>query len=168
MGTALSLFAIADEYKVIADQLAEMDVDEQTLADTLEGAAFPVEQKAKAIAAVIGNLDEEASAYSEHAKKVAATGKAISARADWLRGYLKTAMQRTGIKEIKGPSFVIRLRDNPGNVDVFEPGLIPSDYMRTPAAPPPEPNKKKIADAIKSGIEIPGARISKSPRVEIK
>ena len=55
MGTALSLFALADEYKEIADQLAEMDVDEQTLADTLEGAAFPVEQKAKAIAAVIGN-----------------------------------------------------------------------------------------------------------------
>ena len=168
MGTALSLFALADEYKEIADQLAEMDVDEQTLADTLEGAAFPVEQKAKAIAAVIGNLDVEAAAYSKHAKKVAAAGKAKSARADWLRGYLKTAMQRTGIKEIKGPSFVIRLRDNPGTVDVFDPGLIPSDYMRTPAAPPPEPDKKAISYAIKAGFDVPGARISKSQRVEIK
>lgn len=112
MGTALSLFALADEYKGIADQLAEMDIDEQTIADTLEGAAFPVEQKAQAVAAVIGNLDAEAAVYAEHAKKVAAAGKAKSKRSDWLRSYLKTAMQQTGIKEIKGPSFVIRLRDN--------------------------------------------------------
>ena len=162
------MFALADEYKDIAGQLAEMDIDEQTLIDTLEGAAFPVEQKAKAVAAVIGNLDAEAAAYSEHAKKVAAYGKAKSSRADWLRSYLKTAMQMTGIKEIKADSFVIRLRDNPGSVDIFEPGLVPEKYMRIPAAPPPEPNKKEISEAIKAGIDVPGARIVKSQRVEIK
>ena len=168
MGTALSLFALADEYKAIADQLAEMDADEQTLTDTLEGEAFPVEQKAKAIAAVIGNLDAEATAYSEHAKKVAAYGKARAARADWLRSYLKTAMQRTGIKEIKADSFVIKLRDNPGSVNIFEPGLIPEKYMRVPDAPPPEPNKKEISDAIRLGIDVPGAKMIKTQRVEIK
>lgn len=168
MGTALSLFALADEYKEIADRLAEMDVDERTLADTLDGAAFPVEQKAKAVASVIGNLDAEAAAYSEHAKKVAATGKAKAARADWLRGYLKTAMQITGIKEIKGPSFAIRLRDNPGSVEIFELSLVPEKFMRIPEPPPPAPDKKAIADAIKSGEDVPGARITKSQRVEIK
>ena len=166
--TALTLYEVALEHRQLADKLAEMDIDETTLADTLEGSAYPVEQKARAVAAVIGNLDAEADAYTEHAKRVQAIAKSRKARADWLRSYLQSNMQLAGISEIKGPAFTIRLRDNPESVEVFEPGLVPQQFMRQPEPPPPAPDKAAIKSAIKAGEEVAGCRLSRSKRIEIK
>ena len=166
--TALTLYEVSAEYRQLADQLAEMDIDETTLSDTLEGVAYPVEQKARAVAAVIGNLDAEADVYTEHAKRVQAVAKSRKARADWLRGYLLSNMQMAGITEIKGPAFTIKLRDNPESVDVFEPALVPQQFMRQPEPPPPAPDKTAIKSAIKAGEEVAGCRLTRSKRIEIK
>jgi len=54
------------------------------------------------------------------------------------------------------------LRANPGSVEIFDARQLPLDYWRTPPAPEPTPDKKMIADALKSGTDCtrgaPGAK----------
>jgi hypothetical protein len=55
-------------------------------------------------------------------------------------------------------------------VSIFDEKQIPAEFMRTPEPKPPVPvpNKKAIAEAIKAGIDVPGAKIVKSDRLEIR
>jgi hypothetical protein len=60
------------------------------------------------------------------------------------------------------------VRDNPAAVVVDDAAVIPAEFMRQPAPPPAEPDRRAIADAIKAGREVPGAHLEKSQRVQIK
>lgn len=53
-------------------------------------------------------------------------------------------------------------------VDVFEPALLPAQFMRQPEPPLPAPDKTAIKDALKAGQDVPGARLATTNRLEIK
>jgi hypothetical protein len=76
-------------------------------------------------------------------------------------------METAEVQRIECPHFRLAIQAKPPSVDVYEPGLLPAQYMRTPEAPPPAPDKKAIADAIKAGEEVPGARLVQGTRLAI-
>lgn len=165
-----NLYEISSQYLATADQLADMDIDEQTLEDTLEAAAWPVEEKVRAVSAVILNLQAEADMVKAASDRMAKLYKAKQARADALHDYLLVNMQRTGITEIKAldGTFRARLyRERDESVEIDSLGLIPADYMREIPARF-EADKTLIKKAIKDGYEVPGAHIVKKDRLEIK
>ena len=164
---SISLYEVSAEFRSIAAQLEAMDIDEQTVADTLEGARYPVEQKGRAVAMVIANLDATAAAYANHAKQAADRAKAISKRADWLKQYLLVNMEACGMTEISGFALTVKIRNNPASVEIFDDALIPAEFMRQPEPPPPAPDKKAIAAAIKAGTDVAGARMKQCKRLEI-
>ncbi len=165
---SLSLYQITAGQLALAEQLASMDIDEQTMADTLEGNLAEFEDKARAVAAVVGNLEAEAEVYAQHAKRLTDFAKSITARVEWLKSYLLNNMQAVGVTEIKGNGLTIKAQANPESVEVFSPELIPELFMRVPQAPAPQPDKASIKDALKSGAEIHGARLSRTTRLVIK
>ncbi len=164
----LPLYVLTQEYRATADRLAEMDLDPQTLADTLESISGDLEQKAVAVAMVSRNMDASAAAIKEAEAAMAARRKAIESRAASLRAYLLNCMQATGIKKIECPHFALAIRDNPPSVDVFDAAQVPAEYMRQPEPPPPAADKAAIKEAIKAGKEVPGARLTQGQRLEIK
>lgn len=91
-------------------------------------------------------------------------------RNKWLKVYLSTNMRLSGVNEIKANdgSFCAKLhRDRDSAVDIFDARQLPEDYMREiPASC--EPDKALIKKALNDGFEIPGARILKKDRLEIK
>lgn len=162
------LYVLAAEYRAVADQLADMGADDQTTSDTLESINAPFEQKAVAVAMCARNFDAAAVAIKEAEAAMAARRKSIEHRAASLRAYLLDCMQATGIKKIECPHFAIAIRDNPPSVEVFDAGMVPAMYMRQPEPPPPAPDKKAIKEAISAGIDVPGAKVSRGQRLEIK
>ncbi|SDV49243.1 siphovirus Gp157 family protein [Chitinasiproducens palmae] len=166
-----SLYVIASEYRQAADTLAELDLDEQTVADTLESISGDITEKATNVAAFIRNLESTAEAVKNAAKGMTDRAKAIEARADRIKHYLLANMQHAGIKKIDSPLFAITVKDNPVSVVIDDERQIPAEYMTDPVPPPPppaKPDKKLIAQAIKDGFEVPGARLERKQRVEIK
>jgi hypothetical protein len=163
-----ALYLLASEYRAAADRLADMDLDEQTVADTLESISGDLEVKAKNVAAFARNMETTALAIKDAEEGMAARRKAIERRVASLRAYLLANMQTAGIKRIESPEFVITVRDNPPAVDAFDPEQIPDGYWTSPPPPPPVLNKTKIKEAIKSGEQVPGARLTQGQRVEIK
>ncbi len=163
-----ALYLLAEEYRAAAEKLADLDLDEQTVADTLESLAGSVEVKATNVAMFARNLEALAEQIDDAERAMAARRKAIARRAANVRAYLMRCMQATGIKKIEAPAFRIALRDNPAAVDVFDAAQVPAEFMRQPEPPPPSPDKSAIKEAIKSGADVPGCRLVTSQRVEIK
>lgn len=168
---ALTLYQIAAEYRQITDILMDSGADEQTLKDTLEGEAWPLELKAQNYGFVIRNLQATAASIKEAETQMAARRKAIEKRAADLLERLKTGLEIAGVQKLDCPHFALTIKKNPQAVEIFEPALIPASFMRMPEPPPPPspaPDRKAIADAIKGGLEVPGALLVQGTRLEIK
>lgn len=165
---AMTLYQIADEYRAVAERLADLEMDEQTIADTLEGISGPLEEKATAVAAFARNLESSAEAIKSAETEMAKRRKAIEARASRIRFYLQTQMQRTGISRIESPWFKLALRDNPPFVAIDNEDLIPEQFMRSAPPPPAAPDKATIAAVLKAGGEVPGAHLERTQRLEIR
>ncbi len=125
-----TLWSLAAEHRALAAQLESLDLDNQTIADTLAGESLALEQKAQACVAVLGNLRSQASAYKQRAEQLADHAKALDARADWLTKYVRDAMQLSGISEIKGPDWTAKLRQNPERVVIDAESQVPWEYWR--------------------------------------
>lgn len=164
----LSLYVLADEYKQAAAQLADLDMPDEVVADTLESLQFPIEQKATNVAMFVRNLEATAEAIKAAEVEIAKRRKALESRAANVREYLKVNMLRTGITKIECPLFKISVRDNPASVRVIDESVIPSQFMRQPDPPPPSPDKKAIGEALKSGDDVPGCVLERGNRLEIK
>lgn len=164
-----SLYELAGEYHQAAVTLSNMDMDEQTIADTLEGLSGALEEKAKNVAFFVRNLESTAEQIKLAEKQMADRRKAMENRAERIREYLKTNMELAGITQIECPHFKLSIKKNPPSVVIDAESQIPADYMTQPVAPPPAPDKKLIAQAIKDGFEVPGAHLETGKtRLDIK
>lgn len=168
MNAPITLYHLADEYLVAADRMADLDLPDEVIADTLEGLAGALEVKATNVAMFIKNLETSAEAIKQAEANMAARRKAIENRAGRIRQYLQYQMERTGVTKIECPYFKVAVRDNPPSVVIDQEGSLPERFMRVPEPPPPAPDKKAIAQALKAGEDVPGAHLERSRRVEIK
>lgn len=162
-----ALYVIANEYRDAAAKLAELDLDPQTVADTLESLSGDLEVKAQNVGLMVRCFEADAAACKQWAKDAAERAKAIEARAERLRDYLASNLEACGIEKVDGPGIAISFRKSSAVVIDGE-DLIPAEFMRTKPAPPPEPDKKAIADAIKAGREVPGAHVEQRRSLQIK
>lgn len=163
-----ALYELAREYRDAAERLADLDLDEQTVADTLEGLAGDLEVKATNVAMFARNLEATAAQIKDAEAQMAARRKAVENRATNLRRYLLVSMQQAGIQKIECPYFRLAVRDNPPAVDVFDAAQVPAEFMRQPETPPPAPDKTAIKDELKAGRDVPGCRLTVGQRLDIK
>ena len=153
-----ALYLLASEYRATAEKLADLDLDAQTVADTLESLSGELEVKAQNVGYMVRQFEADAKAMKEWAKTATERAKAAEARSESLRDYLARAMEATGIEKIEGPGIKLSFRKSSAVV-IDGADLIPAAYMRQPETPPPAPDKTAIAAAIKAGTEVPGAHI---------
>lgn len=164
----MKLYEAVSEYRQQLDALAELDLDADTLRDTLEGMQGDVEQKLRAVIAYSLELDILASGAAEAAKRMTERAKGLEKRVEWLRGYALQAMQATGLGEVATDEFAAKIAKKPASVQITDAALIPPQYMRTPEPPPPAPDKKAIAEVLKSGAAVPGCELLQGYRLAIK
>lgn len=163
-----SLYTIASEYRAQLAALADLDMPPEVVADTVEGMAGEVENKLRAVIAYSLELDVLATGAADAAKRMQERAKALQTRVEWLRTYALQTMQGCGIGEVATDEFGAKIAKKPPSVQITDAALIPAAYMRTPEPPPPAPDKKAIADAIKTGASVPGAELTQGYRLAIK
>ena len=129
-----------------------------------------VSTKAEAVAAYMLNADHYAEMLKARSEELAAQARTIQKRRDWLKRYLLENMAAAGLTEIRANDGSFRVRRMPErdeSVEVFDPNLLPDDYMREIPAKQ-EPDKALIKKALKDGCDVSGARIVKRDRLEIR
>ena len=162
-----ALYLLAAQYRADADKLADLDLPDEVVRDTLEGMAGDVEVKAQSVAFMVRAFEADAAACKQWAKDANERAKAIEARAERMRAYLAENLEACQIEKVDGPGIAISFRKSSAVV-IDGSDLIPAEYMRTKPAPDPEPDKKAIADAIKAGKEVPGAHVEQRRSLQIR
>jgi hypothetical protein len=166
--SALALYEISAQYLADLNKLNELELDEQTFLDTLEGLSGELEQKAINVAMYIKNLEVSADAIKQAEKSMADRRKAIESKNERIRKYLLENMLKTGITKIECPHFVLSVRKRPASVDVLMQDQIPDEYFDIPDPLPPTLNKKRLAEDLKAGVLIEGARLTQGNSLQIK
>ena len=160
------LYRLADEYLAIAKALADQELPDEVVADTLEGASGDLENKAWNTAALILQFEGEAAMIKEAEQRMAARRKMLENRTTWMRGYLLVQLLRTGISEVSSPEFVIRVRDNPPKVVLDDEELIPKAYKQSETII--TIRRDLIRRTLLDGKTVAGARLERDKRLAIK
>lgn len=162
-----ALFQLAAEHRALSDKLHDLDLDDETIADTLEGESGDLVEKGKNVAAVFRNLESDAKQIKEAEQQLAERRKAIEKRAESLKQYLKTNMELAGIQKIESPWFVVSIKQNPEAVTVDDEEAIPRDYFKEiPASY--QLDKTMVKHALKDGFDVAGVRLTRGTRLDVK
>jgi len=144
-------------YRAIKDRLLQddPDLDDRTLADTVEGLTDLHEIL---IAVVRAALDDEAivEGLKTLIKQNTRRLERIEARAGKRRQIVKDAMLEASIKKLSAPDFLASVRQATAHVVVTDETEIPSVFWEMRA----HLKKAELLKALKEGGAIPGAALS--------
>lgn len=161
------LYALVSQYREL-QELDTEDIDEQTLADTLEGLGGEITVKATNVAYFSRNLEAFADTIEDAAKAMQDRAARFRKKADNIRAYLLNQMQGAGITKIQAPEFTISLRKNPVAVQIAPDAKLPERFMVTPPPPPARPDKKALKEALEAGEAIDGVHLEQGVRLDIR
>lgn len=132
------------------------DVDEHTLADTLEGAT-DLNEVLVVVARSI--LDDEvmAKALKERIDAMRMRHARFEERVSSKRQMVLDVMQACSVPKIMQPDFTASLRKAPPSVEIGDEAELPSVFLVEQA---PKPDKRAILAALTSGQEVPGAQLA--------
>lgn len=167
-----ALYAITGQYLALAHQLENLDMDAQTVADTIDasGIADEFADKAQAILHIAGEAEKYSPMIDLEIERLQALKAQRAKLAQGLRDYLMSNMERSGIEKITCPLFAISLRRNPPAVVIADSAALPTAYWRTPEPklPVAAPDKAAIKEALQAGLSVPGAHLTQSLKLVIK
>lgn len=168
----LTLRELTTDYQAILSMLDQEDPDLQAVADTLEGIAGEIEDKADNLATVIKEYTYLSDALKSEADRLAKRAKAAKSRAEWLSQYLQKNMEAVGKQKIETPRNSLSIKKTPAavkfsdeNAFVAWANLWHEEYLRQK---PPEIDRVAVKEALKSGVELPGAALEQGTKLYIK
>lgn len=155
-----ALHQITDKHRELSE-LAEIDENmAQAVADTMESIEGEFEEKALSLMSVVANIGGDIPSIDIEIARLISRKKMIESKQESMRNYLKTNMEASGINKIKCPLFTITLARGRDIVQIDNADKIPADYLNIKTSM--TPMKKEILTALKEGIEIEGASLTKS------
>ena len=161
-----ALYQIAADYRADLDRLADLDLDADTVRDTVEGMQGELRDKLRAVIAYSLELDIDAHGAAEASKRMSDRAKSLASRVEWLQRYALDTMQATGVAEIASDEFAAKVAKTPAKVVIAEGAHIPDEYMRTKTIT--EPDKTALKAAIQAGTTIPDVYLVTGFRLAIK
>jgi hypothetical protein len=153
----------AVQYQALRDRLRAQDpeLDEETLADTLEGITDLHEILAAVMRAAL--TDEAMALGLQH--RIDAMGKRLDRltyRAAIRRETVRDAMVESEIKRVTASDLTLVIRPGNPSVVVIDEGAVPSEFFEPQK---PRLNRQKLLGELKIGVEVRGAQLSNPPPV---
>lgn len=168
---SMSLYELSSTVEQMLNNDELYDPETGELLPGLVEALSDTREKAVSVAAYILNMGAQLDAMTEHVRRIEARRKALELRQDKLCQYLAFNMRRTGITELKADdsTFTAKLFiERDASVEIYDERQVPQQFWKAPKPPEPKPSKAEITKAIKAGEEVPGARIVKKDRLELR
>lgn len=162
----IALYELTADFIAVADKLSASDLDEQTIADTLEAYAADFDNKVVAIASLIRNIEATAEAIKAAEADMATRRKAMENKAASLRNYVLTNLKATGKDRVECPLFKVSVRNNAPSVSIAEGSIIPAEFIKTKTELVTD--KKALKEALEAGQELPGITLVRSNTLSIK
>lgn len=170
----MKLYEICEELRALENAAEDdMYIDPETgevmdFKTALERLEMDKRVKLENIAILYKNLASDAAAMSIEEDNLCKRRKVVEGKMESLRGYLLAMMTREDgtVEKFASPRAAITIRRNAPGVVVHDENLLPEEFKIqkvTVAA-----DKKSIAEVLKRGIEVPGARLEATRSVMIR
>lgn len=165
-----SLYELTGERLALQSRLEEMNFDEETILDTLEGDSTALAKKVEDYIYVIRNRTAFTDAMQSEIERMTERRNAELKRIEAIEAWLLQNMIACDFRKVECPAFTITVQNNPQKVEVLDEKQIPAEYWRTPEQKPPvpAPDKKLILQALKDGYEVPGCKMVQTSRLVVK
>lgn len=157
----MNLYELSQNYLAVQD----MDLEPETLKDTLDSIEEAIEVKAENIAKWIRNLEADKKAFEEEEKRFKDKKQAADNRIKSLKLYLEDNMRLTGKTKFKAGFFSFAIQNNPPSVEVFDEALIPKQFL---IEQPVKIDRAGIKELLKAGEEVPGAALKQTEGLRIR
>lgn len=160
----MKLYEIADRYKNLEELVGNEGIPQNMVLSALAEVQEEFEVKADNLVRIIRNYEAECEAYKLEEKRLADKRKAAENKIQNLKDYLKSNMIILDKKKIKTSLFNLNIQNSQPSVELVNEELIPQEYIVVKK----EVAKKPLLEALKQGIEVPGATIRQSQNLRIK
>ena len=163
----LKIYEISD---ALINALDNVRVDEETgeIVGTEELQAVQLSAEAKIVSTgkYLAMRRVTLEGMKQAAKNIQARIKTEERRQAWLESQMISAMQTMDSKLIEAPDVAIQVRQNPESVMIFDEAQIPADFIK--AKMETSIDKTAIKSALKSGKDVPGAKLTRTQKLVIK
>ena len=153
------------ELSVAFQEVQNMDLDPEVMQDTLDSIEDAIESKAENIAKLVRNLESDVAAYKEEEDRLKTKRQATENKVKWLKTYLEDNMKLTGKTKFKSGMFNFAIQKNPASVNITDEKAIPEEFL---IQQPPKVDKTSLKEALKNGIEVPGAELKQTEGLRIR
>jgi len=118
-------------YELTGDliELESLNLDDDSLADTLEAVSGEFNDKAVAILKFTENMNGDINCLSSEIKRLQERKKVIENRKAKLRDYLLYNMEKSGVTKIECPFFTASIRKGSESVEIESSELLPDEYV---------------------------------------
>jgi hypothetical protein len=161
----MSLFAIMEEHVQLMSQIMEAEGEvTPEMEEALQLNGEQMQRKAMSVGYAVKTCEYSIEVLDKEIDRLQALKKRAAMAKEFFKQRLSEAMQLYGIERLEGGNIKLSFRKST-SVDVYEKLAIPEQYLEWKE---PEVNKKRIAEALKAGDEVPGARLLTKQNLQIK
>ena len=155
-----SLYALVGQFL----EIYNMELDEETKLDTLDSIDWETdyETKVENCIKVMKNIDADVEARKTEIKRLTELNKADEKKKDHLKDTLSESMNMTGHERVDTPLFKVSFRKSQA-VEVDE-AVLPEAYKVATW----KPDKKRLKEDLKNGLEIIGASLVERKNLSIR
>lgn len=156
----MTLYEYADQYRYLLDQVENGEYTEDDVKDTLEAIGISTAEAVEQVGKIILEANAGAAALKAEEDRVKARRMALERKEVALKEYLKNALEMMGERKVKTPLITVSIRKSPDSVQLSP------QFMQWAASSgrddllryrEPEPDKRKILEALKAGEDLPAA-----------
>lgn len=153
------------ELNTAIKQVQEMDIDSETLADTLESLELPRNEKLDNVASWIEENKMKIEWLKGKRKQLSDVETQLKKQTDRLQDFLTQAIDDSGKKEIQTENHLLKPRNYRDSVIVEATKDLPIDYVIRKEVI--QPDKKLLYKDLKAGKEISGAHLKSNRKTGI-
>lgn len=150
-----AMFDASDEHGVIPPEMVEM----------LQQAESDLAAKAESCCKMLVELEASHDAFKVEEDRISARRKSIGKQHAWLKEYVKTCLENAHLVNLAAGTFNLKIKDNPEKVEITDIEAVPTGFDKIPD------RAVSIADIsveLKAGRAVPGAKLTRGTRLEIK
>lgn len=156
----MTLYDLTSEYIQLLAMMEDPDVDPDVLQDTMEAIDGEIEYKAEGYVCVAKELEAEADKFDKEIERLIRNRDSLRNNAKRVKATLLNAMDLIDKPKITTEHFKVSIAKNGGLQPMKITGEVPEDYLLYK----PEPDNKKIREALDSGLALDFAHLEERGR----
>lgn len=156
----MTLYDLTGEYMKLLTMMEDPDVDPEVLQDTLEAVGGEIEDKAEGYVCVAKELEAEADKFDKEIERLIKNRDSLRNNAKRVKATLLSAMDLIDKPKLTTEHFRVSIARNGGLQPMKITGDVPEEYLIYK----PEPDNKKIREALDNGLALDFAHLEERGR----